>query len=208
MPEATSFESWVDTSSIGEEQIGSTWDQVQLGQIFLPGVVTIEDFEYGQDIDVQKRRKKEKPRIRDNGLAPCAFDIKVELRAADWPRWQQALAVIQPRKEGAVRTPMPIVHPLPNAHGVKDIYIHKIRYGSPSARRGLVVTIRVAEWFEEEKDTKGAKKGTVVPGYPGTGYERPDYFGDPKKLAKTLNSNQGNLPAESYEDVMARSFSE
>lgn len=157
-------ESWVGSeTSIGTDQLGSSWDICQLGEIFLPGVITIEDFEYGQDIDVQKRRKKEKPRIRDNGLAPCAFTIKVELRAAQWIEWQAALPRIQPRREGAVRSPLAIVHPLPNAYGVSSIYIHKIKTDPPSARKGMVVMIRVAEWFEEEKETKPDKTVKTAP---------------------------------------------
>jgi hypothetical protein len=189
---ATAFESWVNSETIiNGEQSGSTWDICQLGSVFLPGVVTIDNFEYGIDIDIQKRRKKEKCRIRDNGLAPCAFDIKIELRGSQWGEWQRILPAIQPRREGAIRTPMPIVHPLPNAYGVRDIYVHKIKTEAPSARKGMCITIRVAEWFEEEKDSNGAKKGTKVLPSPLQGYERPDYFGDPKKLARTLENNAG-----------------
>lgn len=199
-------ESWVGSETvINGEQSGSSWDICQLGQIFLPGVITIEDFEYGLDIDIQKRRKKEKPRLRDNGIAPCAFSIKMELRGSQWGEWQQKLAIIQPRRPGALRSPMPIVHPLPNAYGVRDIYIHKIKNDPPSARKGMVVTIRVAEWFEEEKDADGAKKGAKVPLVPGKGYERPDYFGDPRKLASTLRNNQG-LPADDSATVLDRTF--
>ncbi len=204
MPDA--YESWVGSeTSIGTEQLGSSWDICGLGNVWLPGVITIEDFEYGQDIDVQKKRKKEKARIRDNGLAPCGFNIKCELKASQWAEWLRILPAIQPRREGGARNPLPINHPLPNAHGVRDIYVHKIKVDPPSARKGMVITIKVAEWFEEEKETNGAKKGTIVPSTPGRGYERPNYFGDPRKLAGTLNNNQG-LPAEDAASVMDRAF--
>jgi len=207
MPEPVgAYESWVGSeTSIGTEQLGSSWDICQLGEIFLPGVITIEDFEYGQDIDVQKKRKKEKARIRDNGLAPCGFSIKCELKASQWAEWLKKLPAIQPRREGGSRTPLPIGHPLPNAHGVRDVYVHKIKVDPPSARRGMVITIKVAEWFEEEKDSDGAKKGTVVPSTPGRGYERPNYQGDPRKLRNTLRSNQG-LPADDAASVQDRLF--
>ena len=221
MPSAApTFEPWVGSETfigtgdvngdrrlgVGEtwkEYVGTSWDICQLGDVFLPGVITIEDFEYGVDIDIQKKRKKEKCRIRDNGLAPCAFSIKIELRGSQWADWQKVLPSIQPRREGAVRAPMPIVHPLPNAYGVRDIYVHKIKTDPPSARKGMIITIKVAEWFEEEKDTKGAKKGTTVA--PGKAYERPNYFGDHRKLAKDLRNNQG-LPAEDANTVLDRAF--
>jgi hypothetical protein len=136
-----------------------SWDTVLVGSVFLPGVCTIENLEIGRDIDVQKRRKKEKARIRDNGLSPITFDILVEMTAADWAEWLRVLPYIQP-KEGGTRTPLEIIHPMVNAYGVKDIYIHKIKSPAPSARRGYRVEIHVGEWFEEEKDAdqnKGVK---------------------------------------------------
>jgi hypothetical protein len=145
---AESFGNWIDDAA---------WDTCLLGGVFLPGVVTISDFEYGQDIDVQKRRKKEKARLRDNGMAPCGFFIIVELTAADWPKWVEVLPFIQPRRTGAIRTPLKIVAPIPNVSGVEDVYVHRIKYEPASARRGLVVHIKVAEWFEEETETKTSK---------------------------------------------------
>lgn len=186
------YESWVGSETfIDGEYVGNSWNICQLGEVFLPGVITIEDFEYGQDIDIQKRRKKEKPRIRDNGLAPCAFTIKVELRAAQWPEWQRVLPSIQPRREGAVRVPLAISHPLPNSHGVQNIYIHKIKVEPPSARKGMVIMIRVAEWFEEEKESKGPTKKSTPDSPITPKYTKPDYFGDPNKLRKALQGNAG-----------------
>lgn len=138
----------------------ASWDTVLIGEVFLPGVCTVENFEIGRDIDVQKRRKKEKARIRDNGLSPITFDIICEMTAANWPEWIKVLPYIQP-KEGGTRTPLEIVHPMVNAYGVKEIYIHKIKSPAPSARRGLRIEIHVGEWFEEEKDA--AQNKTVKP---------------------------------------------
>ncbi len=164
MAEELAYESWTDSETVIDgEQLGSTWDQVQLGEVILPGVCTIDDFEYGNDVDVQKRRKKEKAKLRDNGIAPCAFSIVVEINGAQWHEWLKVLPKIQPRREGAVRTPMNIVHPLVNAHGVKEIYVHKIKVAPPSARDGMKITIRVGEWFEEEKDAQPQKQVKYSP---------------------------------------------
>jgi len=203
MAEAFAYESWVGSeTAVGTEQIGSSWDICQLGEVFLPGVITIEDFEYGQDIDVQKKRKKEKARIRDNGLAPCGFNIKLELRASQWHEWLKALPAIQPRREGGSRSPLSITHPLPNAHGVKDVYVHKIKVDPPTARGGMKITIKVAEWFEEEKDSDGAKKGSKAK------YTNPDWFGNDKALAKDLQRRFGVVNEPPIDDVMNRSLGE
>jgi hypothetical protein len=157
MAEELAYESWVGSETFIDGQfVGSTWDLVQLGEVFLPGVCTIDDFEVGRDIDVQKKRKKEKARLRDNGLSPVAFNIIVEMNASHWAEWLRIRPQILP-KEGGVRTPMTITHPLVNAHGVKDIYIHKVKIEPPTARGGMKVTLRVAEWFEEEKDAQPKK---------------------------------------------------
>lgn len=176
---AAAFEDWIDDAA---------WDIVMLGEVFLPGVCTIENLEVGRDIDVQKRRKKEKARIRDNGLSPITFDIIVEITAKQWRDWLKVLPYIQP-KEGGTRTPVSITHPLVNAYGVQAIYIHKIKSPAPSARRGMRIEIHVGEWFEEEKDSKGASKANPKSLIPG--YGKPDYFGDPNALAKQLQGNEG-----------------
>jgi hypothetical protein len=156
-------ESWVGSETfINGQNAGSSWDICQLGADFLPGVVTIDNLEVGRDIDVQKRRKKEKARIRDNGLSPVTFDIIIELKAADWAAWLRILPNLQP-KEGGTRTPLGITHPLVNAYGVTEIYIHKIKNPAPSARRGARIEIHVGEWFEEEKDADQSKKPKVTP---------------------------------------------
>jgi hypothetical protein len=189
-------ESWVGSeTSIGTEQIGSSWDICQLGEIYLPGVITIEDFSIGQDVDVQKRRRKEKPRLRDNGMKHCSFTIKVELRASQWAEWQQKLPHIQPQRPGAVRRPLAIVHPLPNANNVSAVYVSEIKYEPPSARKGMVVLVRVAEWFEEERETKAtpSRNSGPPPEALRVKYSKPDYFGDPNKLAQAEAANRGFL---------------
>lgn len=197
-------ESWVGAETfINGQYAGSSWDICQLGTVYLPGIITIEDFEYGQDIDIQKRRKKEKPRIRDNGLAPCAFTIKCEIKASQWLEWQQKLPSIQPRRAGAVREPLNIVHPLPNTYGVTTIYVHKIKQPPPSARKGGIIEIRVAEWFEEEKETKGPTKKKANT----SKYAPPDWFGDDKKLAKQLQDNFA-YPTENFDETMRRVMEE
>lgn len=205
MAEVRSFESWVGGETfIGEgdrnndkkinvgehvkENIGSSWDIVKLGSIYLPGVSTIDGLEIGRDVDVQKKRKKEKAKLRDNGLSPVSFDIIVEITAKQWPDWLKVRPHIQP-KAGGVRTPLEIVHPLVNAHDVDNVYVHRIKIDSPSPRKGMKIVIKVGEWFEEEKESKGASKKepkSLIPAY-----TRPDYRRSQEQLAKDLENNAG-----------------
>lgn len=205
MADGASYESWVNSETeIDGQLIGSSWDICQLGEVMLPGVITIEDFEIGRDVDVQKRRKKEKARLRDNGLSQSTFNIVCELRGRQWHEWLKVRPYIQP-KEGGVRTPLAIVHPLPNSHDVRDIYVHKIQFSRASARNGLKITIRVGEWFEEEKDVKATSKTTNPPSNLPK-QSPPNYFGDPKKLARDLAINHQGLPMEDAEEAQRRMF--
>jgi hypothetical protein len=201
---AFAYESWVGSDTIISGQIsGSSWDICQLGTTFLPGVVTIDNLEVGRDIDVQKRKKKEKARIRDNGLSPVTFDIIVELTGKQWSEWLAVLPNIQP-KEGGTRTPLSIQHPMVNAYGVTAIYIHKIKAPAPCARKGMRIEIHCGEWFEEEVEAKTPTKKTAASLVPA--YQKPDYFGDPNVLAKTLQHNAGYPDVTDAANVMSNSF--
>lgn len=195
------YESWVGSDTIiNGQNVGSSWDIVQLGDSFMPGVVTIENFEVGRDIDVQKRKKKEKARLRDNGLSPITFDIIIELTGKQWQDWLKVLPYIQP-KEGVPRTPLGIQHPMVNAYGVTQIYIHKIKSPAPSARKGMKIEIHCGEWMDEEIEAKGGKKGSFV-----RNSNQPDYFGNPNELAKQLEKNEGRVPANDINNVMANAM--
>jgi hypothetical protein len=189
MAEEFAFESWVGGETIIDGQnAGSSWDIVQLGGVFLPGVCTVDGLDIGRDIDVQKKKKKEKARLRDNGLSPVTFEIIVELTAKQWPDWLRVRPQIQP-KTGGVRTPLQVVHPLVNAHEIDNVYVSRIKIDSPSPRKGMKIIIKVGEWFEEEKESKGPSK--KLPASLTPAYARPNYFGDPNQLAKDLQNNAG-----------------
>lgn len=199
------FESWINSDTIIDGQnAGSSWDVCQVGEVFLPGVVTIDGLEIGRDIDIQKKKKKECARIRDNGLSPIAFDIICEITGKQWPDWLRVRPYIQPKK-GGVRTPLAITHPLVNSHEVDTIYVHRIKIDPPSPRKGMKITIKVGEWFEDEVEAKGASKKT--PASLQAAYGKPNYFGDPNALAKQLRENAGTLePGNDIGNIMGNSF--
>ncbi len=200
MPEFA-YESWVGSDTIISGQAsGSSWDIVQLGSTFLPGVVTIENLEVGRDIDVQKRKKKEKARIKDNGLSPVTFDIIVELTGRQWFDWLKVLPIIQP-KEGQPRQAFSITHPMVNAYDVKLIYIHKIKSPAPSARKGMRIEIHCGEWMEEVKDVPAKGKAPAVA--PGSSR---DVFGNPNDLAAAMAKRQGILDPSATDNALANSL--
>lgn len=165
MADGFAYEAWVGSETfIGGVYEGSSWDQVSLGANIIPGVSTVEGLDIGIKCDVQKRKKREKAVVKDLGMNPSNFRIVTEIRSSQWPEWLRILPNILP-SEGKPRTPYQIVHPLVNANGIRVIYVQNISYGSPSARKGLRITITVAEWTPEAKETKPTKKVDAAPPY-------------------------------------------
>lgn len=198
------YESWIGSDTIINGQAsGSSWDICKLGSTFLPGVCTVDGLEIGRDIDQHKKKGKDGCALRDNGLSPITFKIILELTGQQWSLWLAVWPSIQP-KEGGIRTPLEIKHPLANAHGVTNVYIHRVKIDSPCARKGLRVEIQVGKWFEQEPDAKTPKKKdpkSLVPAY-----EKPDYFGDPNHLAKVLQHNAGYPDVIEPNNMMANAF--
>jgi hypothetical protein len=195
------YESWVGSDTIISGQAsGSSWDICALGSTFLPGVVTIENLEVGRDIDVQKRKKKEKARIKDNGLSPVTFDIIIELTGRQWSEWLKILPTIQP-KEGVPRKAFSITHPMVNAYNVQTVYIHKIKCPAPCARKGMRIEIHCGEWIDEVVDVPN--KGKVPPVDPGGSR---DAFGNPNDIVAGINKRQGLLDPSALDNVMSKTF--
>ncbi len=163
MPLGAAYESWINSETIiNGVNVGSSWDIVKIGEKNLPGVCTVENMEIGRDIDVQKRKKEEKARIKDNGLSLVTFNITVELTGAQWFIWSTDTMPYLMPKEGVPRTKFPIVHPMVNAFGVADIYIHKIKIDAPSPRKGMKVEIHVGEWIDDPVPTVVKKTADVA----------------------------------------------
>ncbi len=191
------YESWIGSDTIINGQAsGSSWDIVALGSVYLPGVVTIQNLECGRDIDVQKRKKKEQARVKDNGLSPTTFDIIVELTGRQWSEWLKVLPIIQP-KEGVPRQAFAITHPMVNSLNVNTIYIHKIKMPAPTARGGLRIEIHCGEWMDEVKDVPAKGKTPAVA--PNSAR---DLFGNPTELAAAMAKRAGFVDPSSAENVM------
>ncbi len=146
----------------------TAWNQVGLGDVYLPGICTIEGLEVGVKLDVKAPKGSDQPTTKDNGAEPTKFQIKVQLTEADWPLWIACLPTFHPRRSGRKRTPLEIIHPEPNSLGIQNVRVQSIRSSAPTSRTGKVFVINCVEWFEEQKaqdkNTKDAKPvGTPAP---------------------------------------------
>lgn len=149
----------LDAGETPKRNIGSIWDRVSFGVYTLPGVSTIEGLEIGITCDIQKRKKREKAQVKDLGMNPSRFRVVTEIRSSQWEDWLKILPKILPA-EGTPREAFTISHPLVNANGIRIIYVQSIKYDSPSARRGMKISIEVVEWLAEvrELEAKSTKK--------------------------------------------------
>jgi hypothetical protein len=134
------------------------WNRVQLGPSVVPGICTITGLSVGQDIDVKKQKGNDGAVLEDNGLEPAKFNIEVQLNEQLWPAFQEVLPSIDPRRPGASRSPLEIVHPATALANVREIVIRKISIGVPTARGGLKVVFECLQWFPAPKPKKTSTK--------------------------------------------------
>jgi hypothetical protein len=140
------------------------WYKAQIGDFVLPGIASVEGFVRKQDVDIKKSKGKDGATLEDNGRVLAEGKIHIEIIAADW---SLALGIVQsldPQKKGAVRQPRELVHPIPNALGVSQIYVREITIAMPTAAAGMVITFDCVEWVPQPKPVK-VKKTVEAPAH-------------------------------------------
>ncbi|MFO7181076.1 MAG: hypothetical protein DIU78_020420 [Pseudomonadota bacterium] len=138
------------------------WNRVQLGSYVLPGVCTVTGLEVGQALDVKKQKGNDGAVLEDNGLDPAKFNIEVQFNEELWPAFQEVLPKIDPRRPGAARSPLEIVHPLTSFLNIREIVVRKVRPSPPSARGGMKWVLECIQWFAAPKPKKtGAVKNAA-----------------------------------------------
>lgn len=178
---AEEYPSWIEDPD--------AWDRVQIGDFYLPGLCTVMGLESGIDVDVKKTKGKDGATSEDNGIDPAKFDIEVHLiDDEDFRSWLSIFPKINPRRPGAARQPLEVVHPEPNLLGISQIIVKNIRCGVPSARGGKKYTLQCQEYFPAPKPVNKSKAKTVKH------TDNSIYFDDPNKLANHLNQQSGFVP--------------
>ncbi len=115
---------------------------------YLPGVCTVSGLKLGIDVDTQKRKDQDKCQVRDCGQTPIQFKVLCEFTSSEWEAWIAVLPKLLP-KAGVTRTVLAVEHPLINANHISQIFIGRIEYGEPSARKGLTVEITCHEFVDK-----------------------------------------------------------
>ncbi len=148
------------------------WNQVGLGDIYLPGVCSIEGLSVGIKVDVKSPKGSDQPTSKDNGVEPSKFQIRVTLTEKDWPFWLACLPTFHPRRPGRTRSPLEILHPEPNSLGIQHVRVTAIKATPPTARGGKAYIIDCTEWFPEQKaQSKKSEKTKAGPPAPASQLE-------------------------------------
>lgn len=130
------------------------WDYCRLGEDILPGICEVS-FENPRDVDKKKSKGKDGRTLTDNGSEGASGEIRVTIWTADqWDEWQTIRPKIDPRKAGALKYPISIVHPMAADAGVDVIYVKNIKAQQPKRGGTYVAVISVEQWFPAPKPTK------------------------------------------------------
>jgi hypothetical protein len=133
------------------------WDKITLGSTVLPGVWVIEG-SVERKIDVKHVKGTDGSHTVDEGYQPGEFQLIGKLESkADWVLLQKALKDVHPRKKGASRSPLILVHPAAATLGIEAVYV--IGIDVPKLEHGIVEQrIKVLEWIAKPTKTKITQK--------------------------------------------------
>lgn len=139
-----------------DDQFGPDyWDAVVIDDVTLPGLVEI-DGGAKRDLDIKKAKKTDGATYEDNGYAPAAISITLRIgNAIDWSIFQDLLPRIHPRRAGATRAPLGIIHPSLAVLGITQVYVTEIGLPKPS---GAVIQVSIKA-IEDVPVPKPAKQG-------------------------------------------------
>lgn len=143
MADSTVFPGWSGAGGTAD----AAWRQVVLGDVFLPGVCTINGLQCGIDVDTKKGKGHDRPHSTDNGVDASKFSIEVWLTERDWDAWLAVVDKINPRVVRQ-RAPFEIIHPEPNSLGITHVRVVSLTGTAPTARGGKKYRIDVVEWFD------------------------------------------------------------
>lgn len=105
----------------------ATWNFMWLGGSFLPGLIQNCTAEKGRKIDEASPKGSDGAVTTDQGYSGGAVEFDLLITNQDeWDAFQEMLPNIDPQKPGGQVEPLEILHPEPNAIGIKTVRIAKI----------------------------------------------------------------------------------
>lgn len=133
------------------------WEFCWLGDDLLPGVVEVTS-DKGRDIHKAKPKGTDGCYLEDEGYEGGKVTIRLTMTTEEqWQAYQRILPKIDPEQLGGLKRPVSILHPEPNAKGIKTVYVVRINGGAPSSKSGKVEVLECEQFFPVVKKTKKSK---------------------------------------------------
>jgi len=133
------------------------WGNLTLGSAPLPGKWEVEG-EVSRKVDVKERKDQDGAVIKDQGYSNAEITLVGRVFTEDqFQKLQQALKEIHPRRKGAARDPLVVVHPALDALGINAVYVIAIEAPRLGADDIVETRIRCLEWIPKPKNTKKKK---------------------------------------------------
>ena len=130
------------------------WGNLTLGSNKLPGKWEVEG-EAARRIDVKERKDQDGANIKDLGYSNAEITLVGRIATQeDFEKLQKCLKEIHPRRKGAARDPLTIVHPATDTIGVNSVYVLAIE--TPKLGEDGIVEqrIRCLEWVKPKDPAK------------------------------------------------------
>lgn len=142
------------------------WDNITIGSAVLPGVWEVEGAAERR-VEVKPRKGQDGATIKDQGYENAKITLIGRINTqAQYDELQIALKQIHPRRKGAARDPLTIIHPAVTSLGVEAVYVTSI--AAPTLDNGICTQrIEVLEFTPQPK--AAPKKIMWAPPYGGFG---------------------------------------
>ncbi len=133
------------------------WGACTLGSARLPGSWEV-DAEAARDIDIKTQKDRDGAIIKDKGYKNADITLVGTIaNKDDWNALGKALKEIHPRRKGADRQPLAVVHPALNVLGITTVYVVSISAPQLSSSELATVRIRCLEWIPQPKPVAKSK---------------------------------------------------
>lgn len=133
------------------------WNFCWIGEDLLPGIVEVTSSK-SRAVDQHKPKGTDGKNLEDEGYDGGKVTIRITIANEEqWQEYQKLLPKLDPEQLGGLKRPQEIIHPEPNAKGIKVIYVKEINGGHPSSRDGKVETLECLQFFPALKKKKTSK---------------------------------------------------
>lgn len=150
----------------GQTPAQDHWDQVEWGRLTLGSFQLPGSWDVGgscsRRIAVKTKKGADNAVTKDEGYQPGELTLRGRfISQADWTALQPALKEIHPRKKGANRDPLVIVHPSTAALGINTVYVTEISAPQIDEQGICEIEIKVLEWTPQTKALPGKKPAPI-----------------------------------------------